>query len=187
MECADIAVAILAAGRATRFGSDKLMVPVDGLPLGAHIAKTVAVMDFGSRFAICAVDAPIAEHYADIGFSILENETPESGQANSLHLAVEAAMATTAKALLVALADMPFVSRSHLAAVARTGNLAASTSGTSPMPPALFPREYWPALLATKGDAGARELLKTAHLVPAPLEQLRDIDVAADLPRPHLL
>lgn len=186
MECADIAVAILAAGRATRFGPDKLMVPVDGLPLGAHIAKTVASLDFGWRVAICAVDAPIAEHYADIGFSILENETPERGQAYSLHLAVEAAMVTTAGALLVTLADMPFVSRSHLAAVARTGNLAASTNGKSPMPPALFPREYWPALLATKGDAGARELLGAAHLVSAALQELRDIDVAADLPRPHL-
>jgi molybdenum cofactor cytidylyltransferase len=184
-DCADIAVAILAAGRASRFGSDKLMMPVKGVPLGTRIATTIAPMDFGWHFAICAVDSPIAEHYADLGFNIVENDKPESGQAHSLHLAVKATMATTARSLLVTLADMPFVSRDHLAAVARTGNLTASTNGRSPMPPALFPREYWPALLSTKGDAGARSLLQAAQLVFAPPDELRDIDVAADLPRPR--
>jgi molybdenum cofactor cytidylyltransferase len=185
MDCADIAVAILAAGRATRFGSDKLMVELDGVPLGTHIANTLAPMGFGWRFAICATAAPIGREYEALGFSIIGNKAPESGQSHSLHFAVKAAAANTAKALLVVLADMPFVSRDHLAAIVATGKLTASTDGSTPMPPALFPREHWPALLATDGDAGARTVLKAAQLVAASPQELRDIDVATDLPRPR--
>jgi CTP:molybdopterin cytidylyltransferase MocA len=52
------------------------------------------------------------------------------------------------------------------------------------MPPAVFPREYWPSLSAAQGDRGGRALLSGAKIVHAPPSELRDIDVAADLPTP---
>jgi molybdenum cofactor cytidylyltransferase len=186
MLSADIAVAVLAAGRSTRFGSDKLMVSMDGVPLGTTVAKRIAQMGFGWRFAICSENAPLVPYFTDMGFDVVANDLPEAGQAHSLHLAVQAAQQTAAKALLVTLADMPFVTRPHLAAVAAGQELTASSFGHAPMPPALFPRSVWPMLLATDGDAGARLLLRDAHLVTAPYDELRDIDVAADLPRPQV-
>lgn len=185
MECADIAVAVLAAGRATRFGSDKLIAPLNGMPMGAHIAHTLAPMGFGWRFAVCASDAPIGAQYAAMGFDIIENSTPESGQAHSLHLALAAAERTGAAALLIVLADMPFVTSEHIARVAAQNSLAASHNGSISMPPALFPRDCWAALLATSGDRGATALLREARLVAARPEELRDIDLPADLPRPQ--
>ncbi len=186
MVTADIAVAVLAAGRSTRFGSDKLMASLDDLPLGLHIGHTLGELDFGWRFAVCGLGAPIAGPYGDMGFAIVENADPGAGQAHSLHLAIHAAEATAATALLVVLADMPFITRHHITAVAAKGAFAASTDGRAPMPPALFPRDLWPDLLRTQGDAGARSLLQDARLVPASARELRDIDVAADLPRPQL-
>lgn len=185
MVTADIAVAVLAAGQSTRFGSDKLMASLDGLPLGLHIGQTLGELDFGWRFAVCGLGAPIAGPYADMGFAIVENADPGAGQAHSLHLAIHAAEATAAKALLVVLADMPFITRNHFAALVAKDVLAASTDGRAPMPPALFPRELWPDLMRTQGDAGARSFLHGACLVPASARELRDIDVAADLPRPQ--
>jgi molybdenum cofactor cytidylyltransferase len=185
MEFADIAAVVLAAGQATRFGSDKLLVPIDGVPLGTHIAKTLAPMGFGWQFAVCGKGGALAQHLAAIDFFIIDNAAPEKGQAHSLHLAVQAAERTTAKALLVTLADMPFVTQSHLAAVSAGDGLTASNSGNSTMPPTLFPRSLWPMLLATNGDAGARALLGDARLVVATPDELRDIDVADDLPRPQ--
>jgi molybdenum cofactor cytidylyltransferase len=182
MECADIAVAVLAAGQARRFGSDKLMADLGGVPLGAHIARTLSPMGFGWRFAVCAKGAPIAEQYAALGFSVIENLEPQKGQAHSLHLAVATAHETGAKALLVALADMPYVTPDHIGALTQEGGLAASYDGVNVMPPALFPRDTWPELLRTSGDSGARELLKHAKRVPAPTAILRDIDTRADLP-----
>ena len=183
MPYADIAVAVLAAGRGVRFGSDKLMTDLDGRPMGLHIAQTLEQMGFGWRLAVCGNGAASMQHFSAAGFQIFTNSTPETGQAHSLHLAVKAAQATEAKALLVVLADMPFVSAKHIAALvaAYDGNIVASTNGTAPMPPAIFPRDTWPMLLATTGDAGARGLLKNARLIAAPSAELRDIDTPADL------
>jgi molybdenum cofactor cytidylyltransferase len=179
----NIAVAVLAAGCGVRFGSDKLMADLDGMPLASHIARTLGEMAFGWRLAVCGNGAPPIQHFLAAGFQILTNSTPETGQAHSLHLAVKAAQATEAKALLVVLADMPFVSAKHIAALvaAYEGDIVASTNGTTPMPPAIFPRDTWPMLLATTGDAGARGLLENARLIAAPSAELRDIDTPADL------
>jgi molybdenum cofactor cytidylyltransferase len=185
MDCAEIAVAILAAGESRRFGSDKLMADLDGIPMGLHIARTVASMAFGWRFAICPKGAALVQHFSGFGFEPIENAASELGQSHSLHLAVHGAEATDAKALLVLLADMPFVSEGHITAVVANGGLCASTDGSKPMPPALFPRTCWPELLDTSGDQGARSLLANAILVNAAPRELRDIDVAADLPRPQ--
>lgn len=184
---ADIAVAVLAAGQGSRFGSDKLTADLDGMPMGLHIGHTLAPMGFGWRFAVCAEGSPIMQHYAALGFAVIANAAPDAGQAHSLHLAVAAAEKTRAIALLVALADMPFVTVQHIARIAAEGGLRASHDGERPMPPALFPRELWPQLLATKGDAGARTLFGAAKTVAAPPQELRDIDLPADLPRPHPL
>ncbi|MEP7349203.1 MAG: nucleotidyltransferase family protein [Sphingorhabdus sp.] len=183
-DCADIAVAVLAAGRGARFGGDKLMADLDGVPLGLHIGQTLGAMGFGWRFAVCRKSGELTRHFSAADFAIIANDHPEAGQAHSLHLAVKAAEATEANALLVVLADMPFVSATHIAALvaAYVGEITASTNGEANMPPAIFPRESWPMLLATSGDAGARELLKRARLVQASVTELRDIDTPADLP-----
>lgn len=185
MDCADIAVAILAAGQSKRFGSDKLMADLEGSALGLHIAKTVAPMGFGWRFAICLKDAALKQRFAGLRFETVQNDGPENGQSHSLHLAVHAAEATGAKALLIFLADMPFVSEAHIANIVTQDGFVASTDGRKPMPPALFPRAHWPDLLQTSGDSGARTLLANAKLVAAPPRELHDIDVAADMPKPQ--
>lgn len=123
----------------------------------------------------------MTEYYSAIGFEVITNTKPQLGQSHSLQLAVRAAERTEVKALLILLADMPFVSAKHIAAIAAQNILTASTEGTRAMPPALFPRSCWLDLLQTTGDAGARTLLANAHLVSAPPHELCDIDVPADL------
>ena len=178
----DIAVAVLAAGQGQRFGSDKLLFDLGGAPMGLHIAQTLKLVPFGWRFAVCSKGAALVQHFSACGFTVIENAEPETGQSHSLHLAVKAAEATRAKALLVVLADMPFVTGSHIEKLPGAGEgIIASTCGGRPMPPALFPRDVWAAMLSTTGDAGARDLLRHATLVHAPESELRDIDVPADL------
>lgn len=181
-DCAKIAVAILAAGESKRFGSDKLMAVLKGRPLGLHISELLCAMPFGWHFAVCSKGAALLQHFSKSGFETIENASPEKGQSHSLHLAVKAASATEASALLVVLADMPFVTRGHIENLMQAGGgVIASTSGAFPMPPAIFPREFWPQLLETTGDAGARNLLRDATFVHAPPSELRDIDVVTDL------
>lgn len=185
MRVGDVAVAILAAGQGRRFGSDKLLAPINGVPMGLHIARSLEMFDFAERFVVCAEASPLAADFAALGFQLLLNADPARGQASSLQIAVRSAEATTARALLVVLADMPFVTPEHVLSVVEVGRFAASHNGTAAMPPALFPRDMWPLLHAAEGDRGARPLLSGAELVHAPPSELRDIDVAADLPKPR--
>lgn len=185
MDVSDVAVAILAAGQGRRFGSDKLLVPIDAVPMGLHIARTLASFYFTARFAVCASGTPLSRDFDAMGFQTLWNEAPELGQASSLQIAVHAAENTAAKGLLIVLADMPFVTAEHILSVISVGGFAASHDGTAAMPPVLFPRAVWPLLTATQGDRGARLLLSDAQLVPASPSELRDIDVADDLPTPR--
>ena len=179
----NIAVAVLAAGQGKRFGGDKLSAELDGQPIGLHAAKMLASMGFGWQFAICG--RTLSGQFAAIGFASVINEEPEVGQSLSLHLATEAALKTDAEALLICLADMPFVSAGHIGALiaecARANGVIASTDGATAMPPALFPRACWPALRETIGDTGARSLLAQARLVAAPPPSLIDIDTQQDL------
>ena len=184
MRAGDVAVALLAAGKGRRFGSDKLLAPIHGIPMGLHIARTLNKFDFAARFAVCGLGAPLEAEFERLGFQTLINENPQRGQASSLHIAVRAAERTNAQALLVVLADMPFVTPEHIQSVINIGALAASHDGSAAMPPALFPRAYWPSLSAAQGDRGGRALLSGAKIVHAPPSELRDIDVAADLPTP---
>ncbi len=183
MRAKDVAIVLLAAGNARRFGGDKLMADFEGAPLGVRAAHELVSVAAAAHFAVCLPDALIAAHYTRLGFDIVENSNPGIGLSGSLHLAVEAAMRTSAQALLIALADMPFVQAAHVEALiaACTDNVVASFDGNQPMPPAIFPRSHWPDLLATAGDAGARHILAHAEKLTAPAGTLCDIDTPDDL------
>lgn len=170
---------VLAAGRAERFGSDKLLHPLAGRPLGQHIATTLAEMPFAARLAVCPVASPRRELFA--GFEIIENPHPERGMGASLALGAARALALDGDALLVCLADMPCVTREHLLALLGVdGPVAATESSGTRSPPALFSREMLPHLATLAGDEGARSLIRTAATVAAPPGMVRDFDTPAD-------
>lgn len=183
MEPKQVAIVILAAGHARRFGSDKLMATLDGVPLGVQAARLLADIDAAAHFAVCQPGAAIAPYYANLGYGIVENPNADLGLSASLHLAVGAAAQTKAQALLIALADMPFIMPAHIDALimACDRDVIASADGNQAMPPAMFPRSAWPLLLDIKGDAGARHILSKARSLAAPMGSLRDIDTPDDL------
>ena len=177
---------VLAAGLSRRFGEgDKLMAPLQGQPLAAHIADTIASMDLAGRIAVCrAENGALAELFRQRGFSVVANRDSMAGQSSSLRLGVAAAQKGGADAVMVCLADMPFVRPRHLSDLIGLGHtdLAASMSedGGPPMPPAVFARHHFAALAALTGDGGARTLLRQAPTLRCPARDLRDFDRAAD-------
>lgn len=88
--------------------------------------------------------------------------------------------------MMIMLADMPLVSRSHLDRL-----IAAQGVGFTRYPdgsagcPAIFPRSVFPLLETLDGDRGARSLnLADAELIaPSQKRQLTDIDEFSDLQR----
>jgi molybdenum cofactor cytidylyltransferase len=172
---------VLAAGSASRFGSDKLLHPLDGRPLGEHIAMTLSDVPVAARLAVCPVGSARRELFERHGFEVIDNPHPEQGMGMSLALGATRAIALDADALLVCLADMPFVTREHLDALLAVDADAVVTEAVAARsPPAVFARKLLPELATLSGDHGARHLLKSAAIVPAEPAIVRDFDTLAD-------
>ena len=186
MACANVAAVLLAAGRGTRFGGNKLEAMLGDKMLGLHAARTLSGLGCGHLFAVhdpartALASALLAE-----GFTLIDNNTPEAGLSRSLSLAANAVLATDADALLICLADMPLVTAAHLhALVEKHGDrVVVSAIGDTRLPPALFPRAFLPMLANLAGDQGARRLLGDALAVYGTAEMLADIDTRDDLNR----
>jgi molybdenum cofactor cytidylyltransferase len=183
---------LLAAGSASRFGSDKLQHP---LPHGVSIAVQAARHLKAEIPRVVAAVRPQAAETARAleaeGCEVVICERAAEGMGASLACAARAA--GNADGYLVALADMPFVRRSTIAAVrealARGAMLAAPYWRARRGHPVGFAGRLRGALEASSGDEGARRLLEAhaAELVKVPVGDpgaIRDIDQPSDLSPP---
>lgn len=184
LEPEQVALVLLAAGRSRRFDGDKLSEPFLDKPLAFHVVTALERVPFLTRIAIVS---DTALDFGALGYQVVQNPDPTLGQARSLCFGVEAARKAGADAVLVALADMPRVTASHIYrlfdAADGPATIVASSDGTTPMPPALFGSDQFPALLDLQGDEGGRELVKRGHHVVASPAELVDIDTRENLDR----
>jgi molybdenum cofactor cytidylyltransferase len=177
-----VVAVILAAGSSTRFGSDKLLHPFHGRPLGENIALTLLDVPLAARLAVCPVEnSARRELFIRHHFEIIDNPQPEQGMGISLALGAQRAIDLDADALLVCLADMPNVTVEHLMALlGLNARVAVTETDNTRSPPAVFARELLPRLTSLTGDHGARHLLKSAATVTATPDLMRDFDTPAD-------
>lgn len=177
----DTVLVLLAAGRSSRFpDGNKLEAEFLGKPVGCHVATALAAVPFKERFVVTDGCALKFEHYR-----VIHNDAPEEGMARSVRLGVECARAAGAKAVVIALADMPRVTAAHiyrlLDAADSADAVVASSDGVQPRPPAVFGADRFDFLMTLAGDAGARDLVRAGkHVVTSPAE-LIDIDTPEDL------
>ncbi len=123
--------------------------------------------------------------WEDAGLEVIVNPQASLGQASSVRLGARLAAEAGCDALLVALADMPFVRAAHFGALVdlsgRPGEVLVSVCEDVRMPPAIFGSEHFTALSGLEGDRGARDLLASGQIVECPPEWLIDIDTPEDL------
>jgi molybdenum cofactor cytidylyltransferase len=183
---------LLAAGSASRFGSDKLQhalphrvaIAVQAVRhLKAEVPRVVAVVRPGADATAAALAAE--------GCEVTVCAQAADGMGASLACAARAAGA--ADGYLVALADMPFVRRSTIAAVRDALNhgalLAAPYFRARRGHPVAFAGRLHGELAALSGDEGAKRVVEAhaASLVKIPVGDpgvVRDIDRPADLAPP---
>lgn len=183
---------LLAAGSARRFGSNKLLHPLlTGVPIAVTAARSlIAVLP-----RCVAVVRPGADELAALlraeGLEVVVCQNADEGMGASL--ACAAAAAGEAQGYLVALADMPYIRGSSLAAIRDA--LAAGPALVAPYfrtrrgHPVGIAGRFRAELLAASGDEGARKLLEkhAAELVKVPVGDpgvIRDVDTPADLAPP---
>jgi molybdenum cofactor cytidylyltransferase len=183
---------LLAAGSATRFGSDKLR---HELPHGVAIAVQAARHLKSGVARVVAVVRPgipdLLEALKAEGCEVVVCENAAEGMGASLACAARAA--GEADGYLIALGDMPFVRPTSIAAVrdalANGAALAAPYFRSRRGHPVGLSGRFMQSLSRLEGDEGAKQLLaaNAAEIVKIPVGDpgvIRDIDTPGDLAPP---
>lgn len=190
---------LLAAGRGSRFGGGKLLTPlatpVPGIPEGTPVGIASAIHAGRALTEVIAVlrpgDADLAAGMRAAGLATIECANADEGMGATLACGVAAAR--EADGWVVALADMPWIDPTTIASVAAA--LAAGADIVAPAwrgkrgHPVGFAYRHLDALLASSGDAGARELIAASRdqLMLLDVDDpgvLLDVDVPGDLAAP---
>lgn len=180
---------LLAAGRSTRFGDDKLLHPLaDGTPMALASARAMLRALPRLIAVVNADNRELARLFERDGVAMIAAPAGADGMGTSLAAGVAAR--PQARGWIVALADMPFIRPQSIAAVRDA--LAAGASLAAPVyhgqrgHPVGFAGEFRAALMQLGGDAGARGILRQhqsrLHLIAGEDPGVvRDIDHADDL------
>lgn len=183
------AAILLAAGAASRFGGDKLAAPLRGGTVLGHAASALAAAQCAWRTIVVSPARMDGTEEAALGFARVVNPDAADGLSTSIRAGVSWAEARGAKAVLIALADMPFIDPGHYARLFDAANggrnqCAFTLCKQRRSPPTLFGAGWFPQLKALSGDSGARVLLADQPYdagVAAPEDMLDDIDAPDDL------
>lgn len=187
----NIALAVTAAGRSVRFGTDKLSYPYQGKTLGEICLSLYSDFTFIDKVVVLnsteSIMSSVAERYQ---FRPVLNPCPEKGLSSSVKLAVQSVLsAFDPDGIMFATADMPFLSPDSInklisAFVAYPDHICSLTNGISLGKPVIFPKQFFPQFSSIKGDIGGKEIIKNnLHLlktVTVSPDELLDIDTKAD-------
>ena len=192
----NVVAILLAAGSATRFGSDKLLhsLPHE-VPIAIQAARHLKVVFSERVLAVVRPDsARLKEFLEKENCQVVVCENAAEGMGASLACAVRAAR--DADAFVVALADMPFIRSSTIAAVRDAlvagAPLAAPYFRARRGHPVGIAAKFRQELEALQGDEGARKVVAANEksLLKIPVGDpgvLRDIDTPADLAPPAVV
>jgi molybdenum cofactor cytidylyltransferase len=162
----------LAAGQSTRMGSDKLRLPLGPMNLGNYaLAEALrSNLDY-----VLVVSNDLAADWIDHTFylnpihrkwSVIHCSEAHVGQVHSLRCGVQAALAVDAAAVMILLADQPFITKEMINELllrfqmnTKLGFVASRYEGLA-RPPVIFAQRMFPELLRLQNDQGARHLIR---------------------------
>jgi molybdenum cofactor cytidylyltransferase len=180
---------VLAAGAGRRFGGDKMLADVDGIPLIRHAATAYAEL-CGQVTVVVSPDDRLREALVGLPVDIVVNPGADEGIASSIRVAV--GHSRSHPALMIALGDEPRVDRGLVMQVmqlwhqTRAPVVVPKYSG-EPGHPVLFDEATYDDLLTLRGDRGAKSLIERygakVRTVEVGGSRPVDIDTTKDLER----
>ena len=183
MKTERMALLLMAGGRSERFGaSDKLTADLGGMALGLHTAKRLSSMTWGQKLAVA--QGALTEPLSSLGFAILEPAKGVCGLGDNL--AVGARALGDVDAVLILLADMPFVARDHaerlISSLSDDKTMAMSGWQGKVSPPVVLLATHFKALQNLSGDQGARKIIMTDRAAVALVEAEEHVLLDCDTP-----
>lgn len=187
-----LACLVTAAGTGSRFGTDKLHLPVDGQPMGVLALDVLKKIPFALRVLVTSRDKGyLIDAARERGFAVVINPAPERGMSSSVRLGTEHILSTgTYDGILYAVADQPHLSSATVeklvnAFLREPGCIWAPEAAGKRGNPVLFPASLFSELMQVTGDRGGRQVI-AAHgellrTVSVPAAELKDIDTKEDI------
>ena len=156
---------ILAAGRSSRLGRPKQLLPLAGRPILAHVLDNAAAAGLAEVVLVLGHDAVrIGAAVGDRGQRVVVNPDFADGQSTSLRAGL-AALDPAAAAVVVLLGDQPQVGPAVVDALIDAfrgggGPIVVPCYGGRRGNPILFARGLFPELARVVGDEGARGVVR---------------------------
>lgn len=187
-----IAAVILAAGRSTRMGSNKLLELLRDRSLLRHVVD--AAMSSKARPVIVVTghqDSAIRSDLASYDVQFVLNADFAQGLSTSLKAGI-ASLPPTCEGAVILLGDMPLIGSSLIDQMIE--RFAASPSASAIVPtvqgvwgnPVLLARRLFDGVKSLEGDAGARKLLM-AHRTDVIENPVESQSIMIDLDTPEAL
>ncbi len=188
-----IAGIVLAAGASRRFGSQKLLAPIGGVPLVRRSVERLLETSLEEIVVVLGSDATaVGDALAGLRVRAVRNVAYATGMGSSLRAGVDA-LGPAAEAALIALADQPGVGADIVDGLIaryradRPAVVAPLYRGGVRGNPVLFDRSVFDELRAVAGDEGGRSVVARdparVALVDFAREMPADVDVPGDLGR----
>ncbi len=187
-----IAGVVLAAGSSTRMGRNKLLLALDGEPM---VRRTVrATLQAGLEPVVVVLGHEpdhVREAISGLGCRTVLNPDHAQGVRLSVQVGIRE-VSTEARAAVVTLADMPFVTAAMIHALVDrycegTSLLVSSQYGEVNAPPTLYDRSLFTEMLAMTGEGCGKQVvrrhLQEAAIVNWPAASLVDIDLPEEYER----
>ncbi|NDI37097.1 nucleotidyltransferase family protein [Chengkuizengella sediminis] len=163
----------LAAGKSDRMGNNKLNLPLGKQTLGSITLKT-AIHSSLDHLVVVTKEQDTPQWISPFLLSPPSKkkwtqQTCKSaikGQAYSIKCGVKKAMQLQPKAIMILLADQPFISKEMINKLIncyiqhKDAYFVAACYQNTISPPILFSHQMFPAIMQLEGDVGARYLLK---------------------------
>ena len=180
---------LLAAGQSTRFGSNKLLHPLNNNKSIAQQSAYNLIHACPNSIAVVNnASSTLAESLSDTGLKIIENTEADQGMGRSIACGVQAT--ADADAWLIVLADMPFIQTQTIKEIIQNFKekkcIIAATYQHQQGHPVLFSKYFFNALTQLNSDIGAKNILKNNMKFIKLIKTddpgiLQDIDLMKDL------
>lgn len=162
-----IAIVVLAAGNAKRLGQSKQLLPWGNSTLLGNVVRNVLTADAYKFFVVLgAYSNEIIEKINLSEATVLINENWQQGLGSSIASAITEIdnKYSEVNAVLLVLADQPFISSIHLNAIIKLHSTEKESIIITRKEdyigvPVLFPRKFFRELMLLSNDEGAKQII----------------------------